>query len=329
MPTQSTTTRSRDSLFAGIDLGGTNMQIGVVSGGRRVIGRSKKKTPVEKGAAAIVDRIAEGLREACTDAGVPLTRLRGIGIGAPGAIDLERGVVREAPNLRWNGFPLAKELSKRLGRAPILVDNDVNVAVWGESRLGAARGARDVLGVWVGTGIGGGLILDGKLYSGAFGSAGEIGQMAVFPGATLGNRLLEEHCSRKHIARRLAQLVATNRPSILPKLAKDGDITAAGASTLAAAYRKKDALTREVIDESADVLGRAIGGCVTLLSLGMVILGGGLSEAMGAPYVNRVAAAARSVVFPSSLKRVKFVATTLEDDAGLLGAALLARERFE
>lgn len=303
------------------------MQIGVVRGQKTILGRAKRKTQAGKGEAGVVDRLADAVREACAEAGVRVSDLAGVGVGAPGAIDHVQGVVLEAPNLRWNDYPLARELGRRLGRVPILIDNDVNVAVYGENKLGAGRGASDVLGVWVGTGIGGGLILDGRLYYGRFGSAGEIGQMVLFPGATLGNRLIEENCSRRHIARRLAQLVATNRPSVLPKLTK-GDIAAAGASTIAAAYRKGDALTQAVVDEAADLLGSAIGGCVTLLSVELVILGGGLTEAMGKPYVTRVAEAMKRVVFPSSLRHVRVAATKLEDNAGLLGAALLARERF-
>lgn len=329
-------------VVVGVDLGGTNMQIGVVcwegtpagagagAGGKgagyRILGRAKAKTQAGRGAGSVVSKIAKSIEEACSEAGVQARDLAGVGVGAPGAIDHARGIVREAPNLRWNNYPLAEELSAELGHGPVVIDNDVNVAVLGENQLGAGRQARDVLGVWVGTGIGGGLILDGRLYTGRFGSAGEIGQMVLFPGATLGNRSLEENCSRKHVARRLAQLVNANYPSILTDLA-DGDIAVVGASTLAEAYRRRDALTRTVVDESADLLGRAIGSCVTLLAVECVILGGGMTEAMGAPYVDRVAAGLRSTVFPDALRRVRVVATELADNAGLLGAALLARER--
>ncbi|HVZ93266.1 MAG TPA: ROK family protein, partial [Phycisphaerales bacterium] len=298
--------------YIGVDLGGTNMQIGVVVGDK-VLGRCKHKTRAEEGSKHVVDRIADGIRRACKEAGIGPDKLAGIGVGAPGAIDHRKGVVLEAPNLRWNNFPLAKELAKRVKGPPIVIDNDVNVAVHGENRLGAGQNASDVLGVWIGTGIGGGLVLDGKLYQGRYGSAGEIGQMTLFPNAALGNRTLEENCSRKHLARRLAQLVASNRPSMLTKIT-GGEIAAAGAGAIAEAYHKGDALTRMVVDEATDLLGLAIGGCVTLLSLELVILGGGMAEAMGDVYVRRVSAAMGKVVFPASLKRVRVVATELADN---------------
>lgn len=314
------------SLVVGIDLGGTNMQIGVVDADGRVIGQSKKKTKADQGADAIVDRMARGIAAACEEAGTTLDKMAAVGIGAPGAIDYERGVVLEAPNLGWRDFPLADRLGAALGGKPVLLDNDVNVAVYGENRLGAGKGASDLLGVWVGTGVGGGLILNGSLYYGALGTAGEFGQMILFPRAALGHRTVEESCSRKNVVGRISKLAMSQHKTMLTELTDD--LEGIGASTVAKAYEMGDELTRRVVNESADLLGDAIGSCITLLSLPKVILGGGLTEALGQAYVDRVAAAARSVVFPSRLKSCEFVATVLADRAGLLGAAMLAQERF-
>jgi glucokinase len=147
-------------LVVGIDLGGTNMQIGVVDPSYKICARSKRKTKAAEGCEAVVQRIVEGVEEACQNAGIRAADLGGLGIGAPGAVDPKRGVVLEAVNLRWSDVPLCDILSKRLG-IPVMLDNDVNVAVYGENRLGAGENARDLLGVWIGTGIGGGLILNG------------------------------------------------------------------------------------------------------------------------------------------------------------------------
>lgn len=325
-PLQAISIMPSSSYFVGIDLGGTNMQIGVVDASCQIAGRSKFKTKAERGGDAVVDRMIEGIEEACEKAGVKARDIAGIGVGAPGAIDMARGVVLEAPNLRWNNMPLAERLSAAFERRPVLIDNDVNVAVYGENRLGAGENASDLLGIWIGTGIGGGLILNGSLYYGAHGSAGEIGQTVLFPGAPLGWRLFEQNCSRKHLVNRLLRLIEANRPSSLVEIA--GGREDIGASAVAEAYRRGDALVREVVDEATTLIGIAAANAVTLLSLPMVVLGGGFAEAFGQPFADRVSEAMKPHVFPKSLQGCRVVTTLLADDAGLLGAALLARAKF-
>jgi glucokinase len=319
----------------GIDLGGTNLQVGVVDSSNAIIGRSKRKTKAEKGPQFVLDRIAQAVHEACEEAGCTPADLSAIGIGAPGAIDFATGTVLEAPNLRWNDVPLAAELSTRCAGVRVLVNNDVNVAIYGENRLGAGKNAENVLGVWCGTGVGGGLILGGKLYHGGFGTAGEIGQTLLFPTAPLTHRLLEDVCSRTAVVRRIVTLIEKNHPSILPDLAAARDkekgrsatpLRRVGSSVVAQAYEQGDKLTQDVVHEAADLLGRAISNVVTLLALPDVVLGGGLTEALGQHWVDHVAASCREHVFPKEAAKVRFVATELEDRAGLLGAALLARE---
>lgn len=311
----------------GIDLGGTNMQVGIVDADRKLLGRSKAKTKADRGGDAVVDRMIEAVEEACDSAGIRVKDLLAVGVGAPGAIDMIQGVVVEAPNLRWTNMPLAKRLSDGLEGRPVLLDNDVNVAVYGENIAGAGAGARDVLGVWIGTGIGGGLVLNGQLYYGGFGTAGEIGQAVIFPGAPLGWRTLEQNCSRKYLVERLLSLIHSNHPSMLLELSEGKEDI--GASTLALAYNKGDDLVRRVLDEATELLGLAISQYVTVLSLPMVILGGGLAEAMGQSWADRVAASMRRHVFPKSLQACKVVTTALADDAGLFGAALLALNKFK
>ncbi|MDX2114024.1 MAG: ROK family protein [Planctomycetota bacterium] len=310
----------------GVDLGGTNMQIGVVDAQGAIRGRYKLKTKADKGGDAIVERMAEGIHDACSQAGVKPHDLAGVGVGAPGAIDMATGVVLEAPNLRWNHFPLADKLSREVAGRPVLIDNDVNVAVYGENKLGAARGARDLVGIWIGTGIGGGLVLNGSLYYGSLGTAGEIGQTVLLPGAPLGFRTLEQVCSRKHVVGRLMKLIEANNPSLLTSIVDRGDDV--GASAVAEAYRRGDELVTSVMDEVAQFLGVAAANAVTLLSLRMVVLGGGIAEAFGQPLADRVAEAMKPLVFPRQLRDCKVVCTQLADDAGLLGAAMLAQERF-
>ena len=313
-------------LVVGIDLGGTNMQIGVVDRDRRVIGHGKKKTKPEEGRDAILSRIAEGIEDACADAKVKPSDLAGVGIGAPGAIDHATGTVLEAVNLRWNDVPLADLLSKRVGK-PVFVDNDVNVAVYGEYKLGAGENARDLLGVWIGTGIGGGLILNGQLYQGSFMTAGEIGHTVLFPGNPPGTRSLEQNCSRTNIVDRILKLIRSNHKSIVPSLV-DGDLSQVKSKTIAKAYQMGDELTVEVVDNAAELLGVSIAGVVTLLSLGRVVLGGGLTEALGDALVDKVKKSVRAHVFPEKCRAVKVVGTKLLDEAGILGAALIAYEKL-
>jgi glucokinase len=315
--------------FVGIDLGGTNMQIGVVSPTHEIIGEAKRKTRAEEGTEAILGRIIAGIEEACTAAKVSVEELVGIGIGAPGAVDPIAGVVLEAVNLRWDNLPLAEILSKRL-RTRVYLDNDVNVAVYGENKLGAGKDARDLLGVWVGTGIGGGLILNGQLYYGHFKTAGEIGHAILFPHNARGQRSLEHNCSRTAVVDRLVRLIkANNKSKIMAEI--EGDFTKIKSKMLAKYYRggeKEDALVIEVIDHAAEDLAVMIANFVTVLSLPRVVLGGGLTEAVGKAFVERVERAVRDLAFPDVCKKVEVVASKLEDHAGVLGAALLAMERF-
>ena len=324
-------------LVVGIDLGGTNMQIGVVDARHRLIGRSGKKTKAREGAEAVIERIVRGVHEACEDAGVQIADLDGVGIAAPGAIDIPRGIVLEAPNLRWYDYPLRDVLRKKFKR-PVVVDNDVNGAVWGEFCLGAARPhdhhpaselcSGDVLGVWVGTGVGGGLVINGQLFHGEFFTAGEVGQTVLFPDGKKGRRTMEDFCSRTGMARTIALRLKDHPKSILHKITEGtGKIT--GSKQLAKAYRAGDRLTREVVHEAAHLLGIAIANFITVLSVDTVVLGGGVTEALGKPYLHRIQKSFRKDVFPKRCADARLLMTELKDDAGIFGAALLARAELD
>ncbi|VAX41829.1 hypothetical protein MNBD_PLANCTO03-988 [hydrothermal vent metagenome] len=318
----------------GIDLGGTNMQVGIVRPDARsippaeaLLGTARKKTKAGDGFEAVLDRLEAAVDEACENAGLTRADLGGLGIGAPAAVNPKEGIVLNAVNLRWTDVPLAAILHKRFG-LPAVIDNDVNVALYGEWVLGAAKGAQDVLGVWAGTGIGGGLILGGEMFYGHRLTAGEIGHMLVFPRNSPGTRSLEHNCSRTAVVDRIVRLIRSNTPSMLSEITNE-KYEKIRSKALATAYHAGDALTREVVDDAATLLGEHIGGIVTLLSLEMVVLGGGLTEAIGEPFVARVREAARDIAFPDVCKQVEVVASELEDNAGLLGAAMIAMDRLE
>ncbi|MCA9286217.1 MAG: ROK family protein [Phycisphaerales bacterium] len=306
----------------GIDLGGTNMQIGVVDAEGRIIGRAKRKTKAELGLDGVVDRLVEGVQRACDDAALALDSIAAVGIGVPGAIDVPNGVVLEAPNLGWFDTPIRKILTDRLGR-PVVVDNDVNVAVWGEYVRGAVKGGGDTLGVWVGTGVGGGLVIDGKLYHGTRFTAGEIGQTWILPGGGPVARILEHHSSRTAIVDAIDRALSQYPDSIMHGVLKENK-GKLGSSDVAAAFREHDPLVIEVVEHAARLLGVAIANAVTLLSLQSVVLGGGMTEALGDEFVALVKQSFNRAVFPAKLSDCRMVATELMDTAGVQGAALLA-----
>ncbi|MBX3355753.1 MAG: ROK family protein [Phycisphaeraceae bacterium] len=324
------TERARKGPVAGIDLGGTNMNVGIVDDRGKVIGRCKRKTKAVDGKESVIARLVEAIDRATSEAGLSRSQLAAVGVGAPSAIDMARGVMLNAGNLGWKNVPLRDILSKRLAR-PVVVDNDVNVAAWGEHVHGAGRGRGDMLAVWVGTGIGGGLVLNGKLWRGPLSTAGEIGNSILLPINSPGRRSVEEHCSRTAMVRAMETLLGFYPNSMLHEFiqSKNGREPldrAIGSSVIAECYAKGDALVRRVVDGAADLLGVAIANAVTLLSIPTVILGGGVTEALGKTWIARVRDSFEEHVFPQSLRQVNMVASTLEDDAGILGAAMLARD---
>ncbi|MEM7622012.1 MAG: ROK family protein, partial [Planctomycetota bacterium] len=290
------------------------------------IQRAKRKTNAEEGRDAVLTRIVSGVNECCEAAGVAVTDAAAAGIGVPGPVDDRRGVVIEAVNLRWANEPVGDLLSEKL-KIPVTLDNDVNVAVYGEWKNGAGRGSDNLLGAWIGTGIGGAFVLDGRLYSGHFKTAGEIGHMPFAPFNPPGTRSLEQTASRTAIHHRLRRLIETNRPSLLVEIT-GGDLGKIKSRHIAEAFRKGDELTIEVINDAAERLGYSLAGLVTALSLHRLILGGGLTEALGTVWVESVRAAVQRTVFPVTCRAVEVVATELEDNAGVVGAAALARERL-
>ena len=315
------------SNFLGIDLGGTNVQIGVVSADGDVLSRAKRKTGADEGRDAILERIVDGVEEACGDADIPLDQIRAIGMGAPGPVDPNTGVVIEAVNLKWKDEPIAEILGEMLGR-PVYLDNDVNVAVYGEWKMGAGRGAKHLLGAWVGTGVGGGLILNSELFYGHYLTAGEVGHMILHQDNPPGVRSVEHNCSRTAICNRVRQLIEAGRESLVPDLV-GGKLNKIKSRTIAEAYHGGDELVVEIVNDAANRLGTMLGGIVTLLSLEKIILGGGLTEAVAEPWVERVRAAVHHVVFPAVCRNVEVVASELEDNAGVVGAALIALERCD
>lgn len=307
----------------GVDLGGTHMQVGVVNAACEIVGRAGTKTEAARGPAAILDTIAEQVRLALDRAG--LKRADAVGLAAPGAVDPERGIVLNAPNLKWDDLPAAEELQRRLDM-PVVLDNDVNAAAFAEQRLGAGKGCNDLLGLWIGTGIGGGLVLRGEVYHGPRRTAGEIGHVIIDPSNPKGRRELEHQCSRTAISRDIREAIEAGEPSALAEIiAQTGTCNSA---QIASALTQGDALALRVVNEAGEKIGRVLGTMVTMLSLERIVVGGGLVEEAGAFIVEPIQRATRETAWPEELRSVEVRATVLGPNAGLLGAALLSAARL-
>lgn len=316
-----------EKLYIGVDLGGTNIQAGIVNLRGKVLAKAKKKTKADNGGDKVIERICDTCNDCLTEAGLSIKDIDGLGIGAPGATDSKSGVVIEAVNLRWNNFPLAKTLNNKLN-IPVIVDNDVNVGAWGEFQVGAGKKQDNMMAVFVGTGIGGGLIINGDLYEGTFGTAGEIGHVVLRSDAPLGRRTLENVASRTAIVSLISNLVKANHPSLISKLC-DGNLNNIRSKMIKQAIEENDELVCRVVKDACHYIGVAVAGMVTMLSLPCVVLGGGLTEALGPRIIEWTRKSFDDTVFPKKLKCCKIVEAQLGDNAGLVGAALLAANRLK
>jgi glucokinase len=318
-------------VVVGIDLGGTKILAAVVDGEGRILGQAKRKTKAETGVESVVTRIVETLDEAVINAKLTRKEIQAIGIGAPGPVDTRTGVIATAPNLPgWSNVPLGELMQTQAG-IPAAIDNDVNVGALGEFTYGAGRGTSDMVSLFVGTGIGGGIILNGQLRTGARGAAGEIGHMIVLadgPYCGCGNRgCIEALASRTAIVESLQRAVAAGRQSSLASLLAEGGQRLSSGG-LAEAWRAGDPLTVEVLGRVQHYLGLHVASIVNLLDPEIIVFGGGVIEALGEAFVAPI----RPIAYQNFLQRrdadrVRIVVSQLGDNAGILGAAVLARQR--
>jgi glucokinase len=316
----------------GMDLGGTKILGAAVDRKDRIVAEAKTKTKPEDGPDAVIERIARTARQAARRAKLGWVDVGGIGIGAPGPMDPTTGVVYNPPNLPgWDEIALGPRLSEALG-VPVNVENDVNLGTLGEYALGAGQGTADMVGIFVGTGVGGGLILDGKLRSGFRHAAGEVGHMIVLadgPVCGCGRRgCLESVASRTAIERDIQLGLAAGRESRISELMGDGGRLTSG--VLAQAMRQGDPLVTEIMGRAQWYLGLLTASVVNLVDPEMVVFGGGVVEALGDEFLAPIRVTARQYyIQQAGADRVGIVAAKLGDHAGVLGAAVLARQRSQ
>jgi glucokinase len=312
---------------AGVDLGGTKIQAVVVDQDHQVLGQARQPTPEQGGPPAVADQIAAAVRKASEAAGLEPGSLRAIGVGSPGDVDGPEGTVAHARNLSdWEGvFPLGPTLAKALG-PPVFLGNDVNVAVEAEFRLGAAKPYSSIIGLWWGTGVGGAIILDGKLWLGR-GAAGEIGHTVVkLNGArcSCGRRgCLEAYAGRGAMEAHARRLVDRGQKTDLFKIMENEGRTRLSSGVWQRALDKDDKLAVALIERAIAALGAGAASAINLLDVEAVILGGGLGTRLGQPYADRIAQAMSPHLFVPERAPAVHVAA-LGDLGGAIGAALIA-----
>ncbi|HEY8739167.1 MAG TPA: ROK family protein [Candidatus Dormibacteraeota bacterium] len=309
----------------GVDLGGTKVQT-VVLRARRVIGQGRSRTP-EGGADAVTDVILATIDQALASAGVGRDEVAGIGIGFPGQFDPESGDTLSAVNLKGfqDRYPLGSRVSKAVHSAPVVLDNDVRAALSGEYRLGSGRGYRNLLGVFVGTGVGGGLVLEGKLRRGR-GAAGEIGHTVVKDGGRecgCGRRgCLEAYAGRGRMELRARDLVKQGKKTSLFDIMERKRRDRLTSGVIVAALEQNDAVATALVDDAVWALGVSLASVQNALDLEAIIIGGGLGDRLGVPFIKRVAAAMQPHLFMDKAPPA-MLPTTLGDLSGAVGAALL------
>lgn len=319
-------------LIVGVDLGGTSIRALVVDAEYQVLGEDKQPTnPKEKPDKLIAD-IANVVEQAVERADVKMKKVRAVSIGAPGAVDTERGIVFEAPNLGWRDVPLGAKLHKTL-QVPVLVENDVNVGVVGEHALGAGRGTSELVGIFVGTGIGGGIIMHGRLFEGCRGSAGEIGHVVIQadgPRCGCGKRgCAEALASRTAMERDVRAAIKAGRKSDVLQIMKARNRERMTSSIIVRALKKKDRVMREVIAQAQVHLGILVANVVNVLDPECVVIGGGLAERLQEDFVGPIRKTAYHYFLQQrGYERVSILPGQLGDQAGALGAAVLARQRL-
>lgn len=314
-------------LTVGVDIGGTKIQVAVVRN-QEVVGAHRAVTPPH-GAKELVAAIGDSVAAVLADLGAEPADVAGIGVGVPGAVDGSAGTVANANNVPGleedEPVPLADMVSESAGGAAVRLENDVRVAILGEWMRGAGRPYRNLLGVWVGTGVGGGLVLNGELVEGQ-GAAGEIGHTIVKPGGRMcsdGRRgHLESYAGRGRMEARARNLVKNGRTTILFELMEKKGRTRLSSGVIVDALDREDRMARELIDDAVWALGIALSSAQNLLALEAIVIGGGLGDRLGAPFAERVSAEMRPQLFVPD-RAPAMLTSQFRDLSGAVGAAVL------
>lgn len=312
--------------WVGFDLGGTKMLAKVYDANFRELGQERKKTKEHGGAEAGLERIIKTIRKALESSGIDRTELGGIGVGFPGPVDMESGKVLEAVNLGWEDIPLREALEREFG-CRAFIANDVDVGVYGEYRFGAAKSAHCAIGVFPGTGIGGGCVYQGQIFRAKYCSAMEIGHIQINPHGKLCGcgryGCLETEASRLAIAAEVAKAAYRGESPHLKDVI-GADLHEIRSAVLAHAIKEGDVVVEQIIRRAAEKIGMAVGNLVTIMCPDIIVLGGGLVEALPDLFLEPVTTVARNTCMPPLVDFFKVVVAKLGDDASVMGAAAWA-----
>lgn len=317
----------KQEYLIGVDLGGTKILAGVFNQQIKCLGKSKTSTKSARGPAAVIDRIANCVRDAVDECDLDLKQIKGIGLGAPGAVDTANGKVIFAPNLGWENQSITKELEKILG-APVFLENDTKICTLGVYHVEFETKPKNMIGIFIGTGIGSGIIIDGKLYGGANHTAGEIGHMILEvagPKCACGNRgCFEAFAGRAALFRKIQALVKEGQKTVLTEMLGP-ELTDMRSGDLRKALRKGDKLVEKVIEEAAEYIGMACGNIINLLNPEVIVLGGGVIDALEDEMMSIIVETAHDCALQGTDKGIQIIASKLGDNAGIVGGAVLAR----
>lgn len=314
--------------WIGFDLGGTKMLATVYDNSFQQKGRARKKTKGREGMEAGLKRINNVIKDALDDAGISKDQVRGLGVGCPGPLDLKKRRIRTAPNLGWDDVPIAESIENDFG-FPVTIANDVDAGVFGEYSFGAGKGARCVFGIFPGTGIGGGCVYEGKLFRGSNCTCMEIGHIPIMPNGPLdgaGNAgTLEGLASRLAIASDAAGACYRGQaPFLLDSAGTDLANIRSGA--LSSSVENGDEAVKEIILNACSYLATSVVTVVHLLAPDIIVFGGGLIEAMPNLMLPAIEKQARKRVLPALKDVFEIKEAKLGDDAGVMGAAALAKQ---
>jgi glucokinase len=317
------------SHVVGVDLGGTKILAGVFDTKLQPLGTTKFSTKAQRGPEAVIERVARCVQDAIDECDLSTKQIRAVGIGAPGAVDPEHGEVVFAPNLGWKDVSIVKELEKRLD-IPVFLENDCQVCMLGVYEQELKSKPKHVLGIFIGTGIGGGLIQNGELYHGSSHTAGEVGHMVIDvngPKCSCGNKgCFEVFASRLALFRAIQSAIKNGEKSLLTEMLGE-DLKDLRSGDIRKAIRRGDKVVEKIVEEAAEYTGVAIGNLVNILNPEVVVLGGGVMEALADEMMPAIVKSAMSHVLPGTFRNVDIIASKLGDNAGITGAAALARDK--
>ncbi len=308
----------------GLDIGGTKVIGALFDEQKNILKSVKKKTKAREGKEVIfgqISRVIEGLIE-----GIDKSEIKGIGAGVPGIIDAENGVVLFSPNIPWENYPL-KEYIEKAFEIKTTLANDVNVGVLGEWKYGAGRGYKNIVGIFVGTGIGGGLVINGEIYDGKIGAAGEIGHITVdFDGPFCGcgaRGCLESLASKTAMQKQIEAQIKRGRKTLLKDILGE-TVEVIKSEQLKEAYDKNDELAKEILEDSAKYIGVATASLINILNPEVIIFGGGIMESMGDIMMPIIKESAVRYTMPKLFEACEFKIAELGDNSGLYGGLTLA-----